>query len=145
MPSLSGPQGRFNIGVLAQAAELEAGLIGIRTREALQRAKADGTKLGNPNGTRLLNNYIRQNGNGAALEGKAKAANRRAEPWRDVLVDLLDQDLSYRAIARTLNSQGERTARGGSWSAQQVIRMVERLELVRQSRTVTPVPVAATA
>lgn len=129
MPALSGPQGRFNIGILAQAAELEAGLISQRTKEALQRAKANGIKLGNPNGTRLLNEYVRQNGNRVALEGKAKAANRRAEPWRELLAELLDQGLSYRAVARTLNARGETTARGKPWSAQQAIRMVQRLGL----------------
>lgn len=129
MPALSGPQGRFNIGIMAQAAELEAAMIGQRTRDALAAAKAAGKRLGARPGASPLSAYLREHGNKAGLQGKARAANRRAEPWRDVLAELMAEGLSYRAVARTLNSRGERTPRAGTWSAMTVSRMIKRLEL----------------
>jgi DNA invertase Pin-like site-specific DNA recombinase len=45
---------RFLLTQMAAVAELEAGLIGERTKAALAAAKACGVKLGNPNGARAL-------------------------------------------------------------------------------------------
>ncbi len=74
--------------------------------------------------------YLREHGNKAGLEGKARAAAARAEPWRGVLQAMLDKGLSYGGIARELDGQGERTPRGSRWSDVAVSRMVARLELV---------------
>jgi DNA invertase Pin-like site-specific DNA recombinase len=55
LPSVPpGPMGRFLLTQMAAVAELEAGLIGERTKNALAAAKARGVKLGNPNGARAL-------------------------------------------------------------------------------------------
>jgi DNA invertase Pin-like site-specific DNA recombinase len=43
-----GPPGKFLIGIMAQVAELEAGLISQRTKAALAQAKARGMRLGTP-------------------------------------------------------------------------------------------------
>lgn len=49
LPQLTGPMGRFVVTQMAAVAELEAGLVSERTKQALQAAKARGQKLGNPN------------------------------------------------------------------------------------------------
>ena len=55
-PALLGPGGeQLTWGEYGtRVAELEAGLIGERTKNALAAAKARGVKLGNPNGARAL-------------------------------------------------------------------------------------------
>ena len=119
---------------LAGVAELEAALISQRTREALAAVKARGKRLGARPGASPLSAYLREHGNKAALQGKAKAANRRAEPWRGVLQEMLDRGLGYNGIARELDGKGERTPRGGTWSAMAVSRMVKRLSIAKGER-----------
>ena len=130
LPAISGPAGRFMLTSMAGVAELEAGLISQRTREALAAAKANGTRLGNPEGAKALVAYTAAHGNGKAMEAKAKNADARAEPWRATLQDLLDRGLTFAGIARTLDNQGDRTPKGSRWSDMAVSRMVGRLGLV---------------
>ena len=48
LPQIEGPTGRFMLQQMVAVAELEASLIGDRTRKALAAAKARGKKLGTP-------------------------------------------------------------------------------------------------
>jgi DNA invertase Pin-like site-specific DNA recombinase len=66
--------GRFLLTQMASVAELEAGLIGERTKAALAAAKARGVKLGNPNGARALRG--KQVGNKAVKAIQARAQER---------------------------------------------------------------------
>lgn len=129
LPQVSGPQGRFLLGVMAQVAELEGQLISQRTREALAAAKRRGVKLGGPLGAAPLKKWIAKNGNGKAVRGNQEGAIRRAEPWRGIVEPMVADGLSYRAMAVELNRRGERTAKGGQFFPQTVARLVKRLEL----------------
>jgi DNA invertase Pin-like site-specific DNA recombinase len=129
LPQVSGPAGRFLLTSMAGVAELEAGLISERTRAALKAARARGVRLGNPEGAKSLIAYTAAHGNGRAMEAKSKNADARAEPWRATLQDLLDKGLSYGAMARELDGNGDRTPRGSRWSDMAVSRMIDRLGL----------------
>jgi DNA invertase Pin-like site-specific DNA recombinase len=77
LPSVPpGPMGRFLLTQMAAVAELEAGLIGERTKNALAAAKARGVKLGNPNGARALKG--KQVGNADAVATIKANATQRA-------------------------------------------------------------------
>src|ERR1044071_4967039 len=53
LPAIEGPTGRFILQQMAAVAELEAGMISKRTKDALAAAKARGKKLGGYRGAKL--------------------------------------------------------------------------------------------
>lgn len=128
MPHLpAGAMGRFLLTQMAAVAELEAGLTSERTKAALAAAKARGVKLG---GARP----------GAAERGRAMApvaaaaaraqADSRAADLAGIVAELRTAGItSLSGIARELAARGLRTARGGTWTATQVARLLTRLHL----------------
>jgi DNA invertase Pin-like site-specific DNA recombinase len=120
-----GPMGRFLLTQMAAVAELEAGLIGQRTRVALAAAKARGTRLGNPRlrpGTPAAA--------GAARAARAELVQVRAAELRAVLDELraegaMPEGASLRQVAAALQARGVRASQGGArWSAAQVRRVL---------------------
>lgn len=81
------PNGKLVAGLMAQIAEWEREMIGLRTREAMAAAKQRGTRLGRPREV--------------APHVLTRVVGMRAE------------GLSLRAIARVLNDEGVPTVRGG--------------------------------
>lgn len=122
LPQIEGPTGRFLLQQLAAVAELEAGLISNRIKGALAAAKRRGVKLGGDRGHKPSNRTRSL----ASAATKAQA-DRRA---RDVLPSIQALQaagaVSLRAIAKGLNAQGIVTARGGAWSAAQVMHALRR-------------------
>jgi DNA invertase Pin-like site-specific DNA recombinase len=118
--------GRFLLTQMAAVAELEAGLIGERTKSALAAAKARGVKLGNPNGARAL--LGKQVGNADAVASiKAKAA-LHAAGLRDIVDEIRQSGITtVRGIADELQSQGIRAPRGDKWHPTAVARLLNRL------------------
>jgi DNA invertase Pin-like site-specific DNA recombinase len=122
LPETKGATGRFLLTNLAAVAELEAGMIGERTRAALAAAKARGTRLGNP-----------------LIHADAKAfAEAREAVFRERYLDGIDLAAEiqavresgvtdYRSLAAALNAKGIPTPRGGKWHPSSVHRQVQRL------------------
>lgn len=123
LPQIEGPTGRFMLQQMVAVAELEAGLIGDRTRKALAAAKARGKKLGTP--ANLQRQDVgRERGRAARTRSAAANALDLVETIKDVRA--LGAS-SLREIAAGLNDRGIPTARGGtSWSATQVQRVLAR-------------------
>ncbi len=126
LPKIEGPAGKFMLRQMLAVAELEAGLISERTRKALAAAKARGQKLGNPQN---LRNRDLGGVNGRAI--RTRIAQGRALDLSPILAEIKAAGaISLREIAAGLNQRGIQTARGGSWSAVQVKRVMERAEPV---------------
>lgn len=130
LPQIEGPTGRFMLQQMAAVAELEAGMIGERTRKALAAAKARGTKLGNPNGAahlKELGSYRE------AVKAIRERADARAHDLKEILVELEAGGItSARAVAKALNDRGVPTPRahsktGAKWGAQSVLNLRARL------------------
>lgn len=102
----------FMLHLFAALAEKERKVISERTKAALARAKAKGTKLGNP---RI-----------ADAQAKGAAAGRaKADGFASIVLPVIREAqaagaTSLRQIAAALNARGIRTARKGTWAATQV-------------------------
>jgi DNA invertase Pin-like site-specific DNA recombinase len=127
LPSVPpGPMGRFLLTQMAAVAELEAGLIGERTKNALAAAKARGVKLGNPNGARALRG--KQTGNNEAIAKIKEKAEQRATDLRGIIEGIRRSGItSVRAITEEMNRQGINAPRGGAWHPTAVARLLNRL------------------
>ena len=122
LPQIEGATGRFMLQQMASVAELEAGMIGERTRKALAAAKARGTKLGGSRGT-VLTDEQRAQGR-AALTARAEARSADLAP---ILAELRAEGVTTLAsLADALNDRGIPAARGGAWSPMQVMRVLRQ-------------------
>jgi len=99
--------------ILAAVAEHEREAIAIRTKAALQAAKARGIRLGR-NGA----DYLSQASKAAALE--------RASRLKPIVAELTAARLSIRQIAAELTVRGFAPPRGGLWHPQTAARIVRR-------------------
>jgi DNA invertase Pin-like site-specific DNA recombinase len=114
---------RLTVHILAAVAEHEGAMISARTKAALAAAKARGVVLGGD-----------RTGNIAAYSQKANAASQkvrieRAEKWSADILPVIEDikangATSLREIAAVLNERGIPSARGGTWSAVQVMRVL---------------------
>jgi DNA invertase Pin-like site-specific DNA recombinase len=126
LPQIEGPTGRFMLQQMAAVAELEAGLIGKRTKEALAAARARGQKLGGVRRGQRLSEDMRALGRTMQSE----RSQARAADLRPIIGELRAAGVtSLGSLAKALTGLGVPTARGSKqWSAMQVQRVIQRLE-----------------
>jgi DNA invertase Pin-like site-specific DNA recombinase len=129
LPSVPpGPMGKFLLTQMAAVAELEAGLIGERTKNALAAAKARGVKLGNPNGARALRG--KQVGNAEAVARIKQKATQHALDLQGIIESIKRAGItSVRGITSELNRQSISAPRGDTWHPTAVARLLNRLSL----------------
>jgi DNA invertase Pin-like site-specific DNA recombinase len=113
---------RLTIHILAAVAEHEAAMISARTKAALAASKK---RLGGDRGDRLKIATQASKGNDASVKVRSARALKRASDLLPVIEQVkADGAASLREIASVLNERGIPTARGGSWSAVQVQRVL---------------------
>lgn len=122
---------RLTVGIMAMVAEQERTLISARTKAALVAAKARGTKLGglrtrSDGSTVVITNEARQ---ASRAVRSARAAERAADVGPTIRKLQAAGSTSLRAIASGLNDAGIPSAKGGQWSAGQIARVLERLDV----------------
>jgi DNA invertase Pin-like site-specific DNA recombinase len=124
LPQIEGATGRFLLQQMVAVAELEAGMISKRTKDALAAAKRRGVTLGGDRGV-VPSAKVRAKGQAAIR----KRVSTRAADIAPTIAELQASGAtSLRAIAAGLNARGIETARGdGEWSATQVARVLDRL------------------
>jgi DNA invertase Pin-like site-specific DNA recombinase len=116
---------RLTVHILAAVAEHEAAMISARTKAALEAAKARGVKLGGQRGSLERMKGMAAKGTRLSATVREGAAAKRREDLLPVIQDLRNNGaVSLRAIADGLNVAGLTTARGGQWTATQVMRVI---------------------
>ena len=108
--------GRFFFTLIAALAEMERGIIGERTRTALQHKKANGEKTGGdvPFGFSLI-------------EKGLLVANEAEQRAISLMVDLRNKGYSLRAIAHELEKEGHKTKTGKTaWNPKTVSMILKR-------------------
>lgn len=117
----------LTVGVMALIAQHEREAIAKRTKEALQAAKARGTKLGNPNGANALRRAGK--GNQAGVRAAVAKAERHANNLAPVIASLRSEGVaSLGELAEALNQRGMLTPRGGRWHKSSVRNLLARLD-----------------
>jgi DNA invertase Pin-like site-specific DNA recombinase len=109
----------FMLHLYAALAEKERALISVRTRAALQAAKARGVRLGN----RVNLDQARQHGRAVQAAEAARHARNLLPVVREVQAAGAG---TLAKIAAALNARGVPTARGGTWAPMQVKRVLDR-------------------
>lgn len=125
LPKIEGPAGRFMLQQMASVAELEAGMISKRTKDALASAKRNGRALGGLRQGQALTDDMRAAGRAARSE-KAKG---RAADLAPVIDELRKAGVtSLSGIAKALTDRKIPTARGGEiWAEVQVARVLAKI------------------
>lgn len=125
MPQIEGPTGKFMLQQMVAVAELEAGLIGHRTKVALAAAKARGRQLGGYRGKGAPTEAMRL----AAAAARGNKATARAADLAPLIAEFRAAGVtSLRGLAKALGDRSIPTARGGDkWSETQVARVLARL------------------
>jgi DNA invertase Pin-like site-specific DNA recombinase len=123
-----GPTGKFILTNMAGAAELEAGLASVRTRDSLKAAKARGVLLGSsrPGAYRLTGGA---NPEAARRAGEVSRANADAAYFdiTDRVGQLRTTGASLADIAKQLTDDGLTTRTGKRWNKVQVGRVLKRM------------------
>lgn len=108
---------KLSIGIIALLAQRERQLISERTKAGLAIVKQRGQKLGNPNPT------------GALKKAKIAVQNRKMEFNKaalKIISEIKGTGVTTLAnIADCLNKRGEKTPRGGQWTATAVKRVMD--------------------
>lgn len=118
---------RLTVGILAVVAEEERRAISERTKAALAAARARGTELGGH--PERLSTQDRQKGGRISGEVRSARADRRATHLAPILDEIQTEGAtSLREIAASLDERGIPTARGSTWTASAVKRVLDRLE-----------------
>jgi len=107
---------KLSVGIIALLAQRERELISERTKAGMAVAKQRGAKIGNPNPAAAL--AIAQ----SVIQEKKTAFNQTALKSIREIQDTGAKTLSK--IAYCLNKRGERTPRGGMWTATAVRRVL---------------------
>ena len=116
----------MTIHIFAAMAQHERKRIAERTSAALQAKKANGAKLGNPNGAAALRRAGK--GNAASVEASKLSADKRATDIAPIIEDIRAAGVdTLLGIAAELNAREILTPRGGQWHPTSVKRLIERL------------------
>jgi DNA invertase Pin-like site-specific DNA recombinase len=109
---------KFSVGILALLAQKEREMCSQRTKSALQVLKQKkGVKLGNPHPAKAWGKAVE-----AIKARKAEFATTALKTIREVQGTGVE---TLAKIADCLNKRGEQTARGGSWTATAVKRVLD--------------------
>jgi DNA invertase Pin-like site-specific DNA recombinase len=115
---------RLMLHVMSAMAEHEREMISVRTKAALQAAKARGTKLGGRRGTTRIEDHG-DAGRRRSAEVRSARSSARAAEINAVLADLRAGGVnSLKGLAHALNDRSISAPRGGEWSAGQVRRVI---------------------
>lgn len=111
------------VGIMAVVAQAERKMISARTKAALAAARARGANLGGDRG--VVPSAEAQAKGGAAMKAKA---DTRAIDLMGIIEEIRSNGASsLRELAAGLNARGIPTARGSTWSAVQVSRVLARI------------------
>jgi DNA invertase Pin-like site-specific DNA recombinase len=113
---------KLTIHVLAAVAEAEAEMISVRTKAALEAAKARGVVLGNPS---HFTEEVAARGRKLGREAFQKQVAEFRNNMMPVIEDIKASGITtVRGIADELNRRRIPTTRGAMWSATQVFRLL---------------------
>jgi DNA invertase Pin-like site-specific DNA recombinase len=114
---------RLTVGIMALVADEERRTISARTKAALAAAKRRGVKLGGDRGARPTAKQ-----RAIAIAVRQERADARAADLAPLVKELQAAgSMSLWAIAARLDERGIPAARGGSWSANQVARLLKNI------------------